>query len=104
MEGTAIPFQNAIPGLYPPKNSEHRIWVATCSSLVTRPLTRGFERRADIYFRFSVNHGAGLIPLKEWKKVGDVQTHTYPFARCKGTFLARNLNFQPQHLLLSSFQ
>jgi len=28
------------------------------------------------YFRFNVTHGVGTISLEEWKKMGDVQSHT----------------------------
>lgn len=39
-------------------------------------LTRRFQDREDTYYRFSVTHGAGQISLEEWKKMGEVTTHT----------------------------
>ena len=53
--------------------------IATDCESTAVDLTRRFRRRDDTYFRFNVTHGAGLISLEEWKKMGEVQGHTISY-------------------------
>jgi len=53
--------------------------IATDCESTADDLARRFANLPDLYFRYNVTHGAGMISLEEWKKMGDVQTHTYAY-------------------------
>ena len=50
--------------------------IATDCQNTARGMDRRFAKVPDVYFRFDVTHGAGTISLEEWKKMGDVVSHT----------------------------
>ncbi|MCJ1378657.1 hypothetical protein MMC17_001756 [Xylographa soralifera] len=67
---------SALQNIFSTKLIEVLAKIATdCESTATNMATR-FENQDDMYFRFSVTHGAGLIAPEEWKRMGEVQTHT----------------------------
>src|SRR2546430_8249990 len=53
--------------------------IATDCGSTADDLARRFASLPDLYFRYNVTHGAGKISLEEWKKMGDVQSHTYAY-------------------------
>lgn len=55
--------------------------IATSCEETANRLTRRFLERPDIYFRFSVTHGAGLVSLEEWKRMGEIKGHTEAYLR-----------------------
>lgn len=50
--------------------------IATDCEDVAVELEKQYEDLPDTYLRFSVTHGAGLVSLEEWKKIGSMVTHT----------------------------
>ena len=50
--------------------------IATDCQNTARGMDRRFATVPDVYFRFDVTHGAGTISLEEWKRMGDVVSHT----------------------------
>ena len=50
--------------------------LATDCEGISGDVERQFKNIPDHYFRFNVTHGAGMISLEEWKRMGDVQAHT----------------------------
>ena len=50
--------------------------IATDCQNTARGMDRRFATMPNVYFRFDVAHGAGTISLEEWKKMGDVISHT----------------------------
>ncbi|KAI9775397.1 MAG: hypothetical protein M1839_001252 [Geoglossum umbratile] len=50
--------------------------TATDCETTANDLARRFENIPEMYFRFNVTRGVGVISLEEWKRMGDVQTHT----------------------------
>jgi hypothetical protein len=50
--------------------------VATDSEATAVSLERELGNLPECYFRFNVTQGAGTIPIDEWKKMGEVLTHT----------------------------
>jgi hypothetical protein len=55
--------------------------IATSCEETANRLTRRFLERPDVYFRFSVTHGAGLISLEEWERIGEIKSHTEAYLR-----------------------
>lgn len=55
--------------------------IATSCEDTANRLTRRFLERQDVYFRFSVAHGAGLISLEEWERIGEIKGHTEAYLR-----------------------
>ncbi|KAI9833804.1 MAG: hypothetical protein M1826_006327 [Phylliscum demangeonii] len=50
--------------------------IATDCEGTAHELSERFENAPGSYFRFNVTHGAGSISLEEWKRMGEVETHT----------------------------
>jgi hypothetical protein len=55
--------------------------IATSCEDTANRLTRRFLEHQDVYFRFSVTHGAGLISLEEWDRMGEIKGHTVAYLR-----------------------
>jgi hypothetical protein len=55
--------------------------IATSYEETANRLTRRFLDRPDIYFRFYVTHGAGLVSLEEWERMGEVKSPTEAYLR-----------------------
>jgi hypothetical protein len=55
--------------------------IATSCEETANRLTQRFIERPDVYFRFSVTHGAGLISLDEWERMGEIKAHTKAYLR-----------------------
>lgn len=50
--------------------------IATDTESTAMAMSRRFETVDNVYFRFNVMHGAGQISFEEWKRMGEVVTHT----------------------------
>lgn len=50
--------------------------IATNCEEVANRLSRQFVDCPDVYYRFNVTHGAGVISLEEWEKMDEVVGHT----------------------------
>jgi len=55
--------------------------IATSCEETANRLTQRFLECPDIYFRFNVTHGAGLVSLEEWEKMGEIKGHTEAYLR-----------------------
>jgi Patatin-like phospholipase len=53
--------------------------IATDCEATASDLARRFENIPEMYFRFNVTRGVGVVSLEEWKKMGDVQAHTIAY-------------------------
>lgn len=50
--------------------------IATDTESTAVAMSRRFEANDNVYFRLNVTHGAGQISFEEWKRMGEVMTHT----------------------------
>ncbi|KAI9801940.1 MAG: hypothetical protein M1826_005124, partial [Phylliscum demangeonii] len=50
--------------------------IATDCEGTAHELSERFENASSLYFRFNVTHGAESISLEEWRRMGEVETHT----------------------------
>ncbi len=50
--------------------------IATDCETTAHALSQRFKDFPNFYFRFNVPHGVEGIPLEEWEKMGDIETHT----------------------------
>lgn len=57
--------------------------LATDCEKVAREVEEKWINLPGRYFRFSVTHGTEKISLDEWKKIGDVKTHTNSYLLSK---------------------
>ena len=64
--------------------------IATDCENTASTLSKRFENLPDLYFRFNVTHGAGDISLEEWKKMGDIVTHTKTYM--EETSVSKSIN------------
>ncbi|KAI9811698.1 MAG: hypothetical protein M1826_003109 [Phylliscum demangeonii] len=64
--------------------------IATDCEGTAHDLSERFANAASSYFRFNVTHGAGSISLEEWRKMGEVITHTRAYL--KETAVSASIN------------
>ncbi|KAI9769203.1 MAG: hypothetical protein M1840_004332 [Geoglossum simile] len=50
--------------------------IATHCEGTANDLARRFGKVPEMYFRFNVTRGVGVVSLAEWKRMGDVQAYT----------------------------
>ena len=50
--------------------------IATNCEDTAHALSQRFNGTSDLYFRFTVTHGAGNISLEEWERMREMETHT----------------------------
>jgi predicted acylesterase/phospholipase RssA len=54
-------------------------------------IQRLFANLPDIYFRYNVPNGAGMVSLEEWKKISDIVTHTKSYVQDETVFNSLDL-------------
>ncbi|KAI9811178.1 MAG: hypothetical protein M1826_003299 [Phylliscum demangeonii] len=55
--------------------------IATDCEGTAHELSERFGNAPSSYFRFNVTHGAGSISLEEWRRMGEVKTHTRTYLK-----------------------
>ena len=59
--------------------------IATDTESTAVAMSRRFEGLDNVYFRLNVTHGAGQISFEEWKRMGEVVTHTKAYLQDPST-------------------
>ena len=55
--------------------------IVTDCELAAEDMEGRFKHRENVYFRFNVDRGLQGVTLDEWKKLGEVTTHTKEYIR-----------------------